>query len=124
MSIGALLFAAAIAAGLSCAAPPALAFGTQSPVDAGRPSGGSGFGFSIPGNDSGFGTALPEQPAAPLPEVHYDLSTLPPAVAAMRDRIVAAARSGDEAEMRRVIGLCSPPPTFSSTGDGASVSRH
>lgn len=125
MSIGALLFAAAIAAGLSCAAPPALAFGTQSPVDAGRPSGGSGFGFSIPGNDSGFGTALPdqpaEQPAAPLPEVHYDLSTLPPAVAAMRDRIVAAARSGDEAEMRQVIGLCSPPPTFSSTGEGDPI---
>lgn len=127
ISIGAHLFAAAIAAGLSLhAVPMAFAFGLQSPAEPNRSTGG-GFGFSIPG-DSGL-NAQPDggvdspgaEPATGVPEVHYDLSTLPPAVAAMREKIIAAARSGDEAQMRAVIGLSSPAPVFSPTGEGDPI---
>ena len=128
ISIGAMLFAATIAAGsLLCAVPMAFAFGLQSPTETGR-SPGNGFGFTIPGSDgSGVGAdtgSAPlseEEAASSLPEVHYDLATLPPAVAAMREKIIAAARSGDEAQMRAVIGLSSPPPVFSSTGEGDPI---
>ncbi|PIO98703.1 hypothetical protein [Pleomorphomonas carboxyditropha] len=128
ISIGAPLFAAAIAVSLSlCAASTALAFGLQSSPETGR-SPGSGYGFSVPGDDGsgvGTGTGLATPPdeaaSASLPEVRYDLSTLPPAVAAMREKIVAAARSGDETQMRAVIGLSSPPPLFSSTGEGDPI---
>ncbi len=106
----------------------ALAFGVQSPPEDGRSPGGGGFGFSIPGGD-GFGVTPDaeltgpsgEDAAAPLPQVNYDLSTLPPAVAAMREKIIGAARSGDEAQMRAVIGLSTPPPVFSSTGEGDPI---
>ena len=128
ISIGATLFAATIAASfLFCDASMTFAFGLQSPTETGR-SPSNGFGFSIPGGDgSGVGTdtrsASPpdEETPHPLPEVHYDLSTLPPAVAAMREKIIAAARSGDEAQMRAVIGLANPPPVFSSTGEGDPI---
>ena len=128
ISIGAPLFAAAIAASLSlCAAPVASAFGLQSPPENGR-SPSNGYGFTIPGGDgssvgpgAGFANPPDEPSASSLPEVHYDLSTLPPPVAAMREKIIAAARSGDEAQMRAVIGLSSPAPVFSSTGDGDPI---
>ncbi|MCM5558777.1 hypothetical protein [Pleomorphomonas sp. JP5] len=128
VSIGAPLFAAAIAAGLLLhAVPMAFAFGLQSPPETDRTTGGGGFGFSIPGGDElnalpGSGAVPPtEGSARSVPQVHYDLSTLPPAVAAMRERIIAAARSGDEARMRAVIGLSTPPPVFSPTGDGDPI---
>lgn len=123
ISIGAPLFAAAITVSLSlCAMPTAWAFGVQSAPETNR-SPGSGFGFSIPGGatDSGVANPTSEEAESPLPAVHYDLSTLPPAVAAMREKIIAAARSGDEAQMRAVIGLSNPAPVFSSTGEGDPI---
>ncbi|WP_370674938.1 hypothetical protein [Pleomorphomonas sp. PLEO] len=128
VSIGTMLFAATIAASFSLwSAPMSLAFGTQSPTETNR-SPSSGFGFTIPGGDgsdaepgTGFATPPHEEAADSLPEVHYDLSTLPPPVAAMREKIVAAARSGDEAQMRAVIGLSNPAPVFSSTGEGDPI---
>lgn len=122
ISIGAPLFAAAIVVSVSlCAMPMALAFGAQSTPETGRsPSGG--FGFTIPGGaGSGVPHPLEEEDTSPLPEVHYDLSSLPPAVAAMREKIIAAARSGNEAQMRAVIGLSNPAPVFSSTGEGDPI---
>lgn len=128
ISIGAPLFAVAIAAGLLLhAVPMTFAFGLQSPPEADRSAGSGGFGFSIPGGDElnaqPDANAMPsgEDPAIGSPEVHYDLSTLPPAVAAMREKIIAAARSGDETQMRAVIGLSSPPPVFSPTGEGDPI---
>lgn len=129
ISIGTPLFAAAITAGLLLyAAPTASAFGLQSSPETDRSTGSNGFGFSIPGGDE-LGAppeadpANPsgEEPANAIPEVHYDLSTLPPAVAAMREKIIAAARSGDETQMRAVIGLSNPPPVFSPTGEGDPI---
>lgn len=127
ITIGAPLFAVAIAAGLLLlAVPMAFAFGLQSPPETNRSTGG-GFGFSIPGGDDfnarseSDADSSGEETATGTPEVHYDLSTLPPAVAAMRERIIAAARSGDEAQMRAVIGLSNPPPVFSSTGEGDPI---
>jgi len=126
ISIGAPLFAAAIAVSVSlCAASTALAFGLQSSPETGR-SPGSGFSFTVPGDDgsgvgTGFATPSNEAASGSLPKAHYDLTTLPPAVAAMREKIIAAARSGDEAQMRAVIGLSSPPPLFSSTGEGDPI---
>lgn len=125
---GALLFAAAVAVGFLFSAPPvAQAFGVQSSPETERAPGG-GFGFSIPGGDglgvepdSDFSNPPDDEPTGPLPEVHYDLSTLPPAVAAMRDKIIGAARSGDETQIRAVIGLSTPPPVFSSTGEGDPI---
>lgn len=128
ISIGASLFAVAIAASLSlCAIPVAFAFGLQSPPETSR-SPSSGFGFTIPGGDgssiepsAGVANPSDENAVSSLPEVHYDLSTLPPPVAAMREKIIAAARSGDEAQMRAVIGLSNPAPVFSSTGEGDPI---
>lgn len=126
ISIGAPLFAAAIAAGLLLhSVPMAFAFGLQSPAEPNRSTGG-GFGFSIPGGALGAqpetgADAAGQESETGTPEVHYDLSTLPPAVAAMREKIIAAARSGDEAQMRAVIDLSSPSPVFSSTGEGDPI---
>ena len=43
-------------------------------------------------------------PNAPLPEISYDLSKLPPAVREMHDRIVEACKSGDIEKLRPLIG--------------------
>ncbi len=88
---------------------PALAFGVEAPTPSTSPL-GNGFGLSIPGAD-----ALPATSAtdAEPPVIHRDLSTLPPAVAAMREKIIAAARTGDYDEMRKVVGLSDPPPVLS-----------
>ncbi len=43
-------------------------------------------------------------PKAPLPEVSYDLSKLPPAVREMHDKIVEACKSGDIEKLRPLIG--------------------
>lgn len=120
ISIGALLFAAALTVGLvPCAAPTtAYAFGPDAPSELNR-SPGNGYGFTIPSEDRQG--AAGEKNLVTLPDVHYDLSTLPPPVAAMREKIIAAARSGDDAQMRAVIGLSKPAPVFSSTGDGDPI---
>ena len=49
---------------------------------------------------------------APLPEVHADPALLPEPVAAMRDAILDAARSGDIERMRPVIELNELTPLF------------
>lgn len=43
-------------------------------------------------------------PNAPLPEVTYDLSKLPPAVREMHDKIVEACKTGDVEKLRPLIG--------------------
>jgi hypothetical protein len=43
-------------------------------------------------------------PNAPLPEVSYDLSKLPPAVREMHDKIVEACKTGDIEKLRPLIG--------------------
>jgi len=43
-------------------------------------------------------------PNAPLPEISYDLSKLPPAVRDMHDKIVEACKSGDIEKLRPLIG--------------------
>jgi hypothetical protein len=43
-------------------------------------------------------------PNAPLPEILYDLSKLPPAVREMHDKIVEACKSGDIEKLRPLIG--------------------
>lgn len=126
ISVGTTALAVMMAVGLSFCIAPASAFGLQSSPEPNR-SPNSGFGFTIPGDDSNAlpGTGSTPSPSegetSPLPEVHYDLSTLPPTVAAMREKIIAAARSGDEAQIRAVIGLSSPAPVFSSTGEGDPI---
>ncbi len=124
ISIRALLLSAALAVGfVPCAATTmAFAFGPDASSELNRSPGrspGNGYGFTIPSEDRQGATG--EETPSPLPEVHYDLSTLPPPVAAMREKIVAAARSGDDAQMRAVIGLSKPAPVFSSTGDGDPI---
>lgn len=102
--------------GLALLAAPASAFGTG-PGPSAPSSPGMGFGFSIP-RDSGDALSrqggVPDVPA--LPKIHRDVATLPPAIAAMRQTIIDAARSGDYARMRDVIGLSDPPPVFSADG--------
>jgi hypothetical protein len=44
-------------------------------------------------------------PNAPLPEVIYDLSRLPPEVRRMRDLIVEAAKTGDIEKLRPLLGV-------------------
>lgn len=57
------------------------------------------------------------QPAAAVPEVIRDLSLLPEPVRATRERILAAAKSGDPAKVLEVMKSFDPAPTFSFGGD-------
>jgi hypothetical protein len=59
------------------------------------------------------------QPA--LAEVVRDVSTLPEAVRATRERILAAAKSGDPAKVAELMKSFNPAPTFSLGGDGDPV---
>lgn len=97
---------------------PAAAFGVQSPSGTVNPPLSNGFGFHVPGPTQ---QAPAETQATTLPEIRRDLNSLPPAVAAMREKIIAAAKSGDYEQMRRVIGLSEPPPVLSSTGEGDPI---
>lgn len=107
--------------GLTLLASPAAAFGTG-PEPSAPASPGLGFGFSVPGDSADVLSRQGESTDVPaLPEIHRDLATLPPAVAAMRQKIINAARSGDYARMRAVIDLSDPPPVFSSSGEGDPV---
>lgn len=91
----------------------ALAFGVEAPTPSTPPLGNS-FGLSIPGKDA---LTAPSMATKALPAIHRDLATLPPAVAAMREKIIAAAKSGDYNEMRKVVGLSDPPPVLSPDSD-------
>jgi len=57
------------------------------------------------------------QPAAALPEVMRDLSSLPEPVRATRERILAAAKSGDPTKVAEVMKSFDPVPMFSLGGD-------
>lgn len=54
---------------------------------------------------------------APLPEVIRDLSRLPEPVRAMRERILAAARTGDPAKVAELVKSLDPVPVHSFGGD-------
>jgi hypothetical protein len=54
-------------------------------------------------------------PNAPLPEVSYDLSKLPPAVREMHDKIVEACKTGDVEKLRPLIGSGSEQTQLSLT---------
>lgn len=118
-------------------APPlvadALAFGTTPGLADKAPQSHAPGGLAIPDSVLGGDRSLPDDddegaspddsPAVtgPLPTVHYDFSELPPPVAAMRARIIEAARSGDIEALRPVIALSSPPPLFSALGDSDPI---
>lgn len=111
-----------------------LAFGTE-PGIAGQKPLGHAPGLTIPddalapsrdlpGDETD--TARPTDDGAPsvtgpLPTVHYDLGELPPPVAAMRLKIIEAAKSGDVEALRPVIELSKPAPLFSSLGEGDPI---
>ena len=111
----------AVVFGLSLPVSPAVAFGTGTGPTAPPPP-SMGFGFSIPGSSDSI-LSRPDSPAdrGGLPQVHRDLSTLPPPVAAMRQKIIDAARSADYLRLQAVIGLSDPPPVFSSREEGDPV---
>ena len=97
---------------------PAAAFGVQAPSGTVTPPLSNGFGFHVPGPTL---QAPAETQDTALPVIRRDLASLPPAVAAMREKIIAAAKSGDYEQMRRVIGLSDPAPALSSTGEGDPI---
>lgn len=62
----------------------------------------------------------PEQPVdeaapdVPAPTVHYGDAELPPAIAALRAELIAAAKSGDPEQLRPIIERQSEPPVFAA----------
>ncbi|WP_237154654.1 hypothetical protein [Oryzibacter oryziterrae] len=135
MSISAFPLALVLSASILAFSGEAQAFGTE-PSITGPSDNGLGPNVAVPGNNDIIQGDTPEdnpdeppviEPAPPraspalLPDVHYDLSALPPKVADMRGRIVAAAMAGDMQAMRQVIGLSNPPPAFSALDDGDPI---
>jgi hypothetical protein len=59
----------------------------------------------------------PDRPAAGEPEIITDLARLPPAAARTRERILAAARSGDLQKLLAVMQLNAALPIFSFSED-------
>lgn len=57
------------------------------------------------------------QPNAPLPEIVRDTSKLPEPVRAMRERILAAARTGDATKVAAVMKAADAMPVFSFGGE-------
>jgi hypothetical protein len=55
---------------------------------------------------------------APLPEVIRDFSRLPEPVRAMRERILATAKTGDPAKVAELMKSLDPVPVYSFGGDG------
>ncbi len=60
----------------------------------------------------------PSDPDAPLPTVRYGTADLPPAVARMREALVAAAGTGDPARLADLANEGGDPPLFSSVAGG------
>lgn len=58
-------------------------------------------------------------PAAMVPEVHYGIEALPAPVREMRDKLVAAARTGDLSAIGDLIKTLPAPPTLTSLDDGS-----
>jgi hypothetical protein len=118
---------AASAAALTGVATGAAAFGTVPGLGESRPASPPP-AFNLPDDD----LATPDAPAEVVPDaatpdpasplaIHYDNAGLPPPVAAMRQAIIAAARTGDVEALRPVIGRSTPPPLFSSLGEGDPI---
>jgi hypothetical protein len=61
------------------------------------------------------------QPEAAQPEIMRDLSRLPEPVRATRERILAAARSGNLGKVAEVMKSFNPTPTYSLGGDDDPV---
>jgi hypothetical protein len=66
-------------------------------------------------DDKRTGHVIPPAPAAPVPEIITDLSRLPPPVARTRERILAAARSGELQQLADLMNETTP--IFSFTDD-------
>jgi hypothetical protein len=62
-------------------------------------------------------------PTGVSPQVHYDISVLPPPVARMRAQIMEAAQTGDVERLRPVLEANELPPTF-SFGDETDPIEH
>jgi hypothetical protein len=66
-------------------------------------------------DDKRTGHVIPPAPSAPVPEIITDLSRLPPPVARTRERILAAARSGELQQLADLMNETTP--IFSFTDD-------
>jgi hypothetical protein len=66
-------------------------------------------------DDKRTGHVIPLAPSAPVPEILTDLSRLPPPVARTRERILAAARSGELQQLADLMNETTP--IFSFTDD-------
>lgn len=69
----------------------------------------------------------PSKPAAagaqqdePIPTVEYDVSKLPPAVAALRQKIIAAAKTGDIDALKPIMAAGAHPPDLGASSDDAA----
>jgi len=64
-------------------------------------------------------SAEPEEPAAPLPQIHYGEDGLPAAVKQMRADLLQAAKAADFDRLRLIYDANEAPPTlsFGETGD-------
>ncbi len=66
-------------------------------------------------DDKRTGHVIPAAPSSPVPEIITDLSRLPPPVARTRERILAAARSGELQQLADLMNETTP--IFSFTDD-------
>lgn len=71
----------------------------------------------LPLRNPADGVAAPQPATTPAPDIIRDLSMLPPPVARMRERILAAARSGDLQQVVTVMQSNEMMPIFSLNGE-------
>jgi hypothetical protein len=69
------------------------------------------------GQDKPAGHLLPVAPTAAVPEISTDLSRLPAPVARTRERILAAARSGDLQQLAALVNEAMPVFSFTDEKD-------
>jgi hypothetical protein len=67
--------------------------------------------------------AQPARPATPSVTAETDMAKLPPRVAAMRERILEAARSGDVEKLRIALERNETPPVLARGGKGDLVEQ-
>jgi hypothetical protein len=100
------------------------------PPAAGQPLPQEGFGATQPLPQEGFAAikykadghlVRPGPHAAVAPDIIVDPSRLPPAVARTRERIIAAARTGDLHQIVATMEMSDPAPIFSFTQDKAPI---
>ena len=96
------------------------------------PNGGDNGGTSVPGTDTPSPDDSPATPPpddnglgtdanAPIPEVSYDLATLPKPVARLREQIIAAAATGDPEQLRAIIEANGEPPLLGPNNIGDPI---